>query len=472
MISKRFYACAIAGFALCALYFLVSLQLCGWRVGAGLSWINWIREWAKARQAMTVVEALDATQIFFGFCALSVAYAALVFVAGRAAPIGPRSIFGLAAFVCTALVLSGRLQSTDIFDYLVRGRILAVHHQNPFLVPPQAIHNDPYLKLCHWPKIVWSYGPIWLLLVSAATAMPSPLGAALVIRAMMAMAHVANGWMIWTIHADAIPKKRARLTALYLFCPLALWEFAANGHCDAIAITFILLGFLLDQRGRRAGAAAALMAAAMIKIYTGPILLFYFLANVRKGSLTVRRSAAVEILWPAALLTLIFYVPFVHTRAAIFAPFGGGGVNTVNWSWGEIPFIRHWIPSWLIVTLGLRITLLAIFGGCVEAWSHGDWREAGAWFLFLWSALGATWFEPWYPTMALATGLVAGRFRLRFSTVFLAMTAPASYFIGCVSYPEWVPTVAEALTPWATVLPVLVCLALALRAFSENPPSA
>src|SRR5437899_2946084 len=66
------------------------------------------------------------------------------------------------AFRLTLLLLPG-LFSTDVFSYVMYGRIAGVYDQNPYVLAPSGFPNDPFLG---WVFPFWRdqpsvYGPLW-----------------------------------------------------------------------------------------------------------------------------------------------------------------------------------------------------------------------------------------------------------------------------------------------------------------------
>lgn len=56
------------------------------------------------------------------------------------------------------LVAAYPLTSTDVYDYLFRGRILARYGANPFTTPPQSFPDDPLLPYVAWKLVFTAYG--------------------------------------------------------------------------------------------------------------------------------------------------------------------------------------------------------------------------------------------------------------------------------------------------------------------------
>jgi hypothetical protein len=86
-------------------------------------------------------------------------------------------------------------------------------------------------------------------------------------------------------------RRDPRLAAWYALCPVAVIEFAGNGHVDGVALA-LLLGALLALRHNRPALAGVLIGAAiMVKVYPGAALV----AGWRQGRWRMALPAVVVI---------------------------------------------------------------------------------------------------------------------------------------------------------------------------------
>jgi len=111
-------------------------------------------------------------------------------------------------------------------------------------------------------------------------------------------------WAIAKLLASfGLPRQRI---LLYAWHPLAVWEFAGNGHVDAIAIAFISLALLARRRNAEVAIGLALASATLVKLF--PIVLLPSL--YKRGS------------WKMPLV-------FVITIAVAYLPYLGVGPRGV-----------------------------------------------------------------------------------------------------------------------------------------------
>ncbi|MBV9133871.1 MAG: DoxX family membrane protein [Chloroflexi bacterium] len=194
-------------------------------------------------------------------------------------------------FRCTLALLPG-LFSTDVFSYVMYGRIAAVHGENPYVSPPSAFPDDPFLT---WVFPFWRgqpsvYGPLWTDLsqtLSAITGSWSAFGQVLAYRGMVigfdAVALVA----LWALLGRLQPQDRPRLWLLYAWNPLVVFDLVGASHNDAVMLALLLVGVLCVYGARSSGVVVGLgvvALSAMVKFVTAvavPVLAVAWAASAR-----------------------------------------------------------------------------------------------------------------------------------------------------------------------------------------------
>lgn len=144
--------------------------------------------------------------------------------------------------------------STDIFSNIGRSRVLSEYQANPYLVPYNAFPNDAFYQQINnvWVSQPTPYGPLWTIIGSAITflAGDSLLRNLFLFKLFFIIINLANCFIIHKTFKDN------RITFLYAWNPLILYEFAINGHNDILTIFFLLISifFLLrttERHGRK-----------------------------------------------------------------------------------------------------------------------------------------------------------------------------------------------------------------------------
>ena len=426
-------ALAFLCFVATAFYVRGCLNHCGWLTPASVSRVD--SGWVTLQNHLQGADEWLAgpRREWTAYLIFIAAYLFAVVIAGRYPPRTMAPLAVTAGFAAGIFLLTRTCYSTDMFDYLVRGRLLVVHHANPFTVPPDAFPTDPYFSLIHWPKAVWIYGPAWLAVVSAVAALHgSILASALTLRVLMSAAYLLNGWLIWKLLDRAPAGRRAWQTALYLFCPLSLWESAINAHCDFLMLTFLLAGTLAARRDRTVTAVIWLSLAALVKAYAAAAVIFFMAGAVAHSRPGNRLRTAFAALAPAVMLVLAGYGPFVHTVSARLAPLQNAA-QSLSYSWAASWVVRSRLSRTQSAALSHVGLLAAFVYGLAKSVRGREWQDATAGFFFLF-CVATTWFQPWYAEMALAMAVTTDSPTLTAGAVLLGILAPISYFSGCLGW--------------------------------------
>jgi len=150
--------------------------------------------------------------------------------------------------------------------------------------------------------------------------------------------------------------QRARIL-IYAWNPLPVWEFAGNGHVDAIAVCFVALALAAACAGKGGRAAAALAVATLAK----------FLPVVLLPAIWRRWDWRFAVVF--AGLIVLLYVPYLSAGWNVFG-FLGGYAAQENLASGQGIFLLRLIDLALplpvfVYLAGLAVVLAAIGAGMV-----------------------------------------------------------------------------------------------------------
>jgi hypothetical protein len=213
--------------------------------------------------------------------------------------------------------------NSDLFHYAMEGRVLWVHHHNPFTVAPWAYPQDPFYgpsgnvdeTYMVWNDLPSPYGPAWAVL----TAVPLLAGHGGLIATYIAFKVVAVAFYLLAavviFHAVRFlrPGQEWGAVVLWSWNPLVLMYVAGNGANDVIMMGLALLALYLALRQRWRGAFPVLALATLVKFVTAllvPLFVFYaFLTTPREKWRSLFESLAVS-----ALISLVLYAPFFRGK--------------------------------------------------------------------------------------------------------------------------------------------------------------
>lgn len=365
-----------------------------------------------------------------------------------------------------------RLFSKDVLSYLVYGQAYAVYGLNPYTTSPNYMQFDFNFRLIDWYDAISVYGPVWTLLCAALYKVVAPIattniwGYIVAFRALGLAFHLANAALIWYILGRVRPRDRVAGTLFYAWNPLALIEFAGNGHNDVALITFLLgaVAAWVAPRRRPWLVALLLTLSVLTKFITLLVVPAYALLLWRTSPAGAGRwrSRARALAWARAVAVAL------ATSALFWAPFAGALRNpfflldatalsrydnsllqlvylTVRSALALVlaPELSGQIANQLVKGVG-RLAFLGIF--LLLTWRTRDtagWLRASFWILFAYLILATPWFWPWYVTWLVALAPLVGT---RLATA-AALTFSASVLVIYVMWGNTLPFDRASLFP-------------------------
>ena len=345
---------------------------------------------------------------------LWVAFGAYLCVLAGARALSPRLLWSVIALLVLAFALAPPLLSQDAFSYIAHARVGAEHGLNPYVVAPIEVHGDPVLKYVGfgWRYEVSAYGPLFTLasyplgLVGVPAALWTLKGLAaasvLALAAICAKLAPARG---------IDPRAAAAFVALN---PLVLVHVVGGAHNDALMMVLVMLGVAGVLALREAGAGAALVGAATVKVSAAFVAPFALVGAQRRGTLLAGAAVALAV-----------------CAAASVAAFGSHALDAVGLVGENQATTSHYsVPATLSRILGLdagavRLLALLAYGASLAyllrwSWRGGDWLQAAGW-AALGLLLATGWLLPWYLIWALPLAALARHRGL--AGALLALTA-------------------------------------------------
>jgi hypothetical protein len=411
--------------------------------------------WSPAAGPVGTVDVATDWHLALFAVALAAGAAPLAWALARARHIAQTSraalwlVLGVTAALGLLLLLLPVLPSDDIFSYILYGRIGALYHANPLLATPSQFAGDPFLTHVFWSGTRSVYGPAWLIASEALTWLAQALGGSaaiyvLLYRLLALGCHLASAILIWGILTRVAPERRLLGTLLYAWNPLALWEFAAAGHNDAMMIAAFLAGVWLIVRGReKTGLVWWGVSIAVKYVFVLALALWLWRAATRvmpetgeeAWHLWMRRAWAVAwragiALGTAAALTLPFWAGPGTFAALAASPaaqsLDNSPMDLISWPLGWLAGGLFHVPdthAHVVTALKVIGTLGALAVLAILAWRRAARDPLGAWGWALagYIVLASGWFWPWYVTWPLA--VVALRPLDRLTTAILLLSA-------------------------------------------------
>lgn len=347
----------------------------------------------------------------------------------------PIGLTTLGAGLC--LVTLPRLFSKDVLSYLAYGRAFGAYGLNPYTTTPNNMQFDFNFRLIDWHDAVSVYGPVWTLLCTALYKLVAPLattniwGYIVSFRLLGLAFHLGCAALVWYILGQIRPRDQVAGTIFYAWNPLALIEFAGNGHNDVGLIFFLLAAIAAHVAERRRPwlVALCLTLSVLTKFITfliipaylimlwhtnpsgarGPLSKARILAWVQAGAVALATAVLLWAPFAAALRNPLF---LINSSAA--SQYNNSLLQLVYWSLqGLIVAVLPTAMSQQIanaVVLGLgRFAFVIIW--LILTWRSRDttsWLYATFWILFAYLILATPWFWPWYVTWLISLAVLLG----------------------------------------------------------------
>lgn len=252
--------------------------------------VHFQRQWAVSIYSLLII----ALFVFYGFI--------LWFVEHKLFNL--RQIITLIGITIGVLFFAFPGLSYDIFNYIATAKVTFFYKENPYLVMPIEIPNEPMLAFLHAANKTALYGPVWILL----TGIPFILGLGdlfvtiFAFKAWILVFYVALVWLIWKISNHSL-----RALTLFALNPLVVIETLIGAHNDAVMMFLALASFYFFKHNRITLSLILLLLSAFIKfatLFLFPIyayLLYLRWNNAKTDWQQVWR-------WSALAMYLIFFL--------------------------------------------------------------------------------------------------------------------------------------------------------------------
>lgn len=241
-------------------------------------------------------------------------------------------VVAVAALAAVAVALPPRA-SKDVFLYAMEGRLLGVHHVNPYTHAPSAFASDPaFLHVApQWRRTIGAYGPAFQVLAALGSLgyRTSALIGRLYFQVLAALALVGS--------VVVLQRRRVAtwLLGLVGLAPAALVT-VNEAHVDVLVAFGLLLGVVMVLDGRYRTAGLVLGLAVMLKVNAAPPV-----AGVVLALLLARR-------WPSARRTGLVALAVVTSGYVAFGVVAALGPLQEQ----SRSISRGSIPSWLSMVSG------------------------------------------------------------------------------------------------------------------------
>ena len=228
-------------------------------------------------------------------------------VAWVTAPALPVRIVAAAAALAQLVFFLGPPQPlTDVFNYIVYGR-MAAHGLNPYTHLPVSAPHDAAYALANWHHLPSPYGPLFTLLCEPLALLPLPVTFWLV-KALIVGCALGTLWVVWWL-AERLGRSQQRALACAGLCPATLALGIGGFHNDMPAVLCVVGAVACLVEGRRAPR-FDLLAGVLIVVAAGLRPPFAVAVPLVVLGARHRRAAAAGAAAAAAVAGLVVLAAF------------------------------------------------------------------------------------------------------------------------------------------------------------------
>lgn len=150
---------------------------------------------------------------------------------------------GFFLVVATGFILSFPALSYDIFNYMTTARIAFLHQENPYIVMPVEIPNEPWLAFTRGANKVALYGPTWLVL----TWLPYVFGFGHIVATIYSFKILILIFYLIMLRFIYIITNDLRNVIFFALNPLVLIEVLVSAHNDIVMMVLALGSLIFVQ---------------------------------------------------------------------------------------------------------------------------------------------------------------------------------------------------------------------------------
>lgn len=215
---------------------------------------------------------------------------------------------------CLPLIQTYPFNATDIYRYIIRGRVNSIYHANSYTSAPTDFPEDPFFPFAgEWANETSPYGPAWEMITTAVTASLGHNLSSLLysFKIIGSIFHLACAFLIWLLLANAPPNQRSAYTILWAWNPALLLTFVVDAHNDVVMIFWLLLGLWIMHKFTTTGGMIVMLLAPLTKpIALLSIPLFFIMGWQRLGSFKTKLRYLLITTAAGIILLVLFFAPF------------------------------------------------------------------------------------------------------------------------------------------------------------------
>lgn len=218
--------------------------------------------------------------------------------------VGSKQVWQLIAATVSILIWAYPALSNDMFNYIATAKLTFLYRENPYIIMPIDLPNEPSFSFLHAANKVALYGPVWIAL----TGIPHILGFGHLFVTLFTFKFFVICWYIFLCYLIWITSgKKPWALAFFALNPLVVLSTVVDGHNDVVMMALALASFLCIKRRRVAAGILLLAGSILIKgatIFLVPVFVWCLWAIWKKKTVEWGRMWY----WASIAMYMIFFL--------------------------------------------------------------------------------------------------------------------------------------------------------------------
>lgn len=205
--------------------------------------------------------------------------------------------------------------SIDFHCYSMQGRVMSIHHANPYLVTPNTFPDDPFLHGIFWKHRVAFYGPLWILISAVMTffARDSVFLNLILLKLPLLTGYLLLIWQGYSLASKISPERKDLIATFLAFNPFIIVQYLIDGHNDILMFALALWAFNLVYSKRYVSGYIIFALSMLVKytsVFIAPFLLILSYARLDRKRDVFKNAFSFILI--SFFVALILYLPFMQ----------------------------------------------------------------------------------------------------------------------------------------------------------------
>jgi ribosomal protein S18 acetylase RimI-like enzyme len=347
-------------------------------------------------------------------------------------------VIGWGVLLCVPMFLLHPYDARDIFDNILRARILGVYGQNPYLQTASAFPNDPFYNFAWWKGFASPYGPFWEQIASlgARIAGDGILANIIIFKIISILFLFLTTIFIYLTLKNHAPERALQGTLLFMWNPLVLFEVVGNAHNDISMLLWVAASIWASASKRWTLAVWFLAVGVVFKFI--PILLLPTAGLIGLANQVDRRSKW-KYFFGTGLgclaIWFVAYLPFWYGFGTLTFMKQGSLLTTslASLVYYNFQSVLGRFGRQIISNTSIILTVVFSFWMAFRSLRKPVWENyarTATIVLLFYILITCTWYQNWYLLWPLTTAVFLPGSSLMLAAVLFSVTGLVKPFVA------------------------------------------